>query len=136
VLAEVDGERARVVLDRGDVVDHLADAGLHEGVERSTLDVDQVRNVEDTSGSGLLEMREVAALALRTGLGRGHGASLLEMDGVRRMHVAGGRRATAHTIRKTKRHAPPFRGGAFGRAEGSPPAHGPPPKPPNRSRKV
>ena len=47
VLAELDGERAGVILDRRDVVDRLPQAFLEEPVERRLLDVDQVREVED-----------------------------------------------------------------------------------------
>jgi hypothetical protein len=47
VLAELDGERARVVLDRRDVADGLAKAVTEEPVERSLLDVDQIGEVED-----------------------------------------------------------------------------------------
>src|SRR5436190_1245660 len=46
-LAELDGERAGVVLDRRDVVDRLAETLLLEPVERRLLCVDQVRKVED-----------------------------------------------------------------------------------------
>ena len=46
VLAELDGERAGVVLDRGDVVDRLPQALVQEPVERGLLDVDQVGKVE------------------------------------------------------------------------------------------
>ena len=47
VLPEFDRERAGVVLDRRDVVDRLPEAFTEEPVERLTLDVDQVRKVED-----------------------------------------------------------------------------------------
>ena len=47
VVAELDGERAGVVLDRRDVVDRLAQALVHEPLERRLLDVDQVGEVED-----------------------------------------------------------------------------------------
>jgi hypothetical protein len=55
-LAELDGEVPRVVLDRGDVVDRLAQAaglGIDEPVERPALDVDQVGDIE-----GLVQARE------------------------------------------------------------------------------
>jgi len=58
-LPELDGQVARVVLDRRDVVDRLAQAapvGVDEPGERSTLDVDQVGNVED-----LVQARERTA---------------------------------------------------------------------------
>src|SRR5581483_9413647 len=47
VLAELDGERAGVVLDRRDVVDRLAQAPLEEPLEGGLLDVDQVGEVEN-----------------------------------------------------------------------------------------
>ena len=43
VVAELHGQRARVVLDRRDVGDRLPQALLQEPVERGLLDVDQVR---------------------------------------------------------------------------------------------
>jgi hypothetical protein len=48
-LAELDGEVARVVLDRGDVIDRLAQPallGVHEPIERLLLDVDQIGDVK------------------------------------------------------------------------------------------
>src|SRR4029450_9756989 len=47
VLTELDRERPRVVLDRGDVVDRLAQTGFHEPLERGLLYVDEVGGVED-----------------------------------------------------------------------------------------
>src|SRR5262249_44575967 len=47
VLAEVDGERAGVILDRRDVVDRLAEPFAEEPLEGLTLDVDQVGEVKD-----------------------------------------------------------------------------------------
>ena len=47
VVAELDGERAGVVLDRRDVVDRFAEAFAEEPVEGLPLDVDQVGEVED-----------------------------------------------------------------------------------------
>ena len=52
VVAEVDGERAGVILDRRDVVDRLAEAFADEPVEGLTLDVDQVGEVEDMLETG------------------------------------------------------------------------------------
>ena len=52
VLAELDGERAGVVLDRRDVVDRLAEAFAEEPVEGLTLDVDQVGEVENVLETG------------------------------------------------------------------------------------
>ena len=46
-VAELDGERAGVVLDRRDVGDRLAQALVLEPLERRLLDVDQVGEVED-----------------------------------------------------------------------------------------
>ena len=46
-ISEDDREIARVVLDRRDVVDRLAQALLQEPLERGLLDVDQVGEVED-----------------------------------------------------------------------------------------
>ena len=43
VLAELDGERAGVILDRRDVRDRLAEPLLHEPLEGGLLDVDEVR---------------------------------------------------------------------------------------------
>ncbi len=43
VLAELDGERAGVILDRRDVRDRLAETLLHEPLEGGLLDVDEVR---------------------------------------------------------------------------------------------
>src|SRR5205823_12442952 len=59
-LAELDGERAGVVLDRRDVVDRLAETLLEEPGERRLLDVDQVRKVED-----VLQARETLPRARR-----------------------------------------------------------------------
>src|SRR5207248_11659385 len=64
VLAELDGERAGVVLDRRDVVDGLPQALVQEPVERRPLDVDQVRKLED-----LLYAGEGCARARRGNLG-------------------------------------------------------------------
>ena len=47
VLAEFDGEGAGVVEDRRDVVDRLPEPFAEEPIERLTLDVDQVGEVED-----------------------------------------------------------------------------------------
>ena len=46
-VAELDRQRAGVVLDRRDVVDRLAQALVLEPVEGGLLDVDQVGEVED-----------------------------------------------------------------------------------------
>ena len=61
VLAELDGERAGVVLDRRDVVDRLAEALVQEPLERGLLDVDQVGEVEN-----VLQARESLARARRS----------------------------------------------------------------------
>jgi hypothetical protein len=61
VLAEFHGERAGVVLDRGDVVDRLPQALVQEPLERGLLDVDQVRKVEY-----VLETRKALARARRS----------------------------------------------------------------------
>src|SRR4029078_10325475 len=61
VLAELDGERAGVVLDRRDVVDRLAEALLQEPIERGLLDVDQVGKVEN-----VLQTRKALARAWRS----------------------------------------------------------------------
>src|SRR5204862_388288 len=72
VVAELDGERAGVVLDRRDVVDRLAEAFAQEPVEGLTLDVDQVGEVEN-----VLETRERLARAWRSDrLGQRNRASL------------------------------------------------------------
>src|SRR5262249_45373396 len=72
VLAELDGERAGVVLDRRDVVDRLPEPFAQEPVEGLTLDVDQVGEVED-----VLETREGLARAWRSDrLGQRNRASL------------------------------------------------------------
>ena len=47
VVAELDGQRSGVVLDRRDVVDRLAQALVQEPLERCLLDVDQVGEVKD-----------------------------------------------------------------------------------------
>src|SRR5439155_19805408 len=60
VVAEFDGESARVVLDRRNVVDRLAKTFLQEPSERRLLDVDQVRKVED-----VLQARETLPRARR-----------------------------------------------------------------------
>src|SRR5213079_364726 len=52
VGAELDGERAGVVLDRRDVVDRLSQALVQEPLERSLLDVDQIGEVEDVLDLG------------------------------------------------------------------------------------
>ena len=52
VVAELDGQRAGVILDRRDVVDRLAEAFAHEPVEGLTLDVDQVGEVKDVLETG------------------------------------------------------------------------------------
>jgi hypothetical protein len=46
-VAELDRERAGVVLDRRDVRNRLAQALVLEPLERGLLDVDQVGEVED-----------------------------------------------------------------------------------------
>jgi hypothetical protein len=61
VLAELDGERAGVILDRRDVVDRLSQALLQEPLERGLLDVDQVGKVEY-----VLETRKALARARRS----------------------------------------------------------------------
>ena len=55
VLAELDGERAGVVLDRRDVVDRLPQALRQEPPEGGLLDVDQVGEVEN-----VLQAREIS----------------------------------------------------------------------------
>ena len=60
VLAELDGERAGVVLDRRDVVDRLPQALRQEPPEGGLLDVDQVGEVEN-----VLQARESRARARR-----------------------------------------------------------------------
>ena len=62
VVTELDGERARVVGDRRDVVDRLAKAFVQEPLERGLLDVDQVGEVED-----VLQTRKRLARARRDG---------------------------------------------------------------------
>ena len=52
VLAELDGERAGVILDRRDVVDGLPEALVQEPLERGLLDVDQIGEVEDVFDAG------------------------------------------------------------------------------------
>src|SRR5262249_55474082 len=52
VLAELDGERAGVVLDRRDVVDRLPQALVEEPLERGLLDVDQVRKIQNLLYAG------------------------------------------------------------------------------------
>src|SRR6202008_1776792 len=47
VLAELDGERAGVVLDRGDVVDRLPQSLVEEPLERGLLDIDEIRKIEN-----------------------------------------------------------------------------------------
>jgi len=67
-VPELDGEMAGVVLDRGDVVDRLPQStGLRidQPVERPTLDVDQVGDVE-----GLVQAREGATRAGSGNLGK------------------------------------------------------------------
>ena len=64
-LAELDGEVPRVVLDRRDVVDRLAQTAagwLGQPLERAALDVDEVGNVE-----GLVQTRETTARPLNGG---------------------------------------------------------------------
>jgi hypothetical protein len=60
VLAELHGQRARVVLDWRDVVDCLPKALLHEPREGRLLDVDEVGEVED-----VLQARKALARARR-----------------------------------------------------------------------
>src|SRR5439155_3216227 len=64
VRAELDGERAGVILDRRDVVDRFAQALVQEPLKRGLLDVDQIGKVED-----VLETRETGARARRSDLG-------------------------------------------------------------------
>ena len=52
VIGKLDCERAGVVLDRRDIVDRLAKPFLHEPVEGSSLDVDEVGKVEDVLQTG------------------------------------------------------------------------------------
>ena len=64
-LAELDGEVPRVVLDRRDVVDRLAQTAagrLGQPLERAALDVDEVGDVE-----GLVQTRETTARPLNGG---------------------------------------------------------------------
>ena len=76
VVAELDRERARVVLDRRDVVDRLAEPFAHEPVERLTLDIDEVGEVED-----VLETRKRLARTRRSDrLGQGEQPPLHAMD--------------------------------------------------------
>ena len=51
-VAELDGERAGVVLDRRDVVDRLPKPPVQEPLERGLLDVDQVGEVENVLDPG------------------------------------------------------------------------------------
>src|SRR3990172_4922362 len=60
VLSELHGEGSRVVLDRRDVVDRLAQAVLHEPLEGRLLDIDEVGEVED-----VLKARKALARARR-----------------------------------------------------------------------
>src|SRR5581483_2147527 len=60
VIAELDGERSRVVLDRRDVVDRLAKTLFQEPGEGRLLDVDQVRKLEN-----VLQARETLPRARR-----------------------------------------------------------------------
>src|SRR5205823_8959791 len=61
VVAELDGGRARVVLDRRDVVDRLPEPFAEEPLEGRALDVDQVGEVEN-----VLETRKRLARAWRS----------------------------------------------------------------------
>ena len=60
VLGELDRKGPRVVLDRRDVVDRLAQTALQEPVEGRLLDVDEVGEVED-----MLQARKALARARR-----------------------------------------------------------------------
>ncbi len=84
-LAEVDGEVARVVLDRRDVGDRLAEAAflrIRQPLERAALDVDEVGDVVNS-----FEAREGAARSRGVGTGQGGDSSR-----GRRGCVLGGRR--------------------------------------------
>src|SRR4029079_3815394 len=62
VVPELDGEGARVIGDRRDVVDRLAEALLQEPLEGRLLDVDEVGEVED-----VLQARKRLARSWRDG---------------------------------------------------------------------
>ena len=53
VVAELHGEAAGVVLDRGDVVDRLPQSVLHEATEAGYLNVDQVGDVDNPFETGV-----------------------------------------------------------------------------------
>ena len=76
VLTELDGERAGVILDRRDVVDRLAETFAHEPVERFTLDVDQVGEVEDVLEAG----KRLARTRRSDRVGQGKQPPLRAMD--------------------------------------------------------
>ena len=87
---EFDRERARVILDRRDVVDRLAQAFLQEPVERGLLDVDQVGEVEN-----VLEARECLARARRSDPGGQMGMPPLRARNDFEMRTGERRRGTA-----------------------------------------
>src|SRR5205085_8402151 len=64
VLAELDGERAGVILDRRDVVDRFSETLLQEPLEGSLLDVNQVGKIEN-----VLQARKTLARARRSNPG-------------------------------------------------------------------
>jgi hypothetical protein len=90
VLAELDGERAGVVLDRRDVVDRLSQALVEEPVERGLLDVDQVGEIEN-----VLEARKCFARARRSDPGGQMGMPPLRAWNVFEMRTGERRRGTA-----------------------------------------
>src|SRR5581483_174331 len=98
VVAELDGERAGVVLDRRDVVDRLAKAVLEEPLEGRLLDVDQVGKVEN-----VLQARETLARARRSDLGGQMMQPPLEMCLLRGAN--GG--TSAQPLRLAKETSPP-----------------------------
>ena len=54
VVSELHGERAGVVLDRRNIVDDLTNTCLHEFLEGGALNVNQIGDVKDARGRGLL----------------------------------------------------------------------------------
>src|SRR6185436_15618647 len=115
-VPELDGEMTRVVLDRRDVVDRLAQpTGLRidQPVEGPALDVDQVGDVE-----GLIQAREGATRA-----GSGNARQDSDSSGGRMKRETRRRRASREsaTIQDSTGQGSPRRG-AFG-------AHGPRPQP-------
>src|SRR5439155_9267491 len=98
VRAELDGERAGVILDRRDVVDRLAKTFVQEPLKRGLLDVDQIGKVED-----VLETRETGARARRSDLGGQEMKPPLEMWCENWL-----RRADGHGQREQQRNPPGY----------------------------